>query len=368
MKLVLVTQVLDPNHGSLAQTLDLVAALAAETDELIVLCREDRWGRAPAGVVVRTYDASSKVGRALAYQRQLAASLDGADAILAHMVPTFLVLAAPLAKARRVPLLLWYTHWHAGRMLRVATALCTVALSVDPASYPIASPKVRGIGHAIDVSAFSGEPAAAHDGPLRLLAVGRTARWKGLAHASAGPRRSRPTAGSTQRCEIRGPSMTGDEEAHRAELIATIDRDDRLRGRATVTSPVTRAEVPALMSAADVVVNPAEPSSGAALDKVVYEAAACARPVVTTNQALAPFLHDLPVPLLARPRDPGSLADALVAVGAAGPEVRAAIGAELRRRVVAEHSLDHWAKAVIQVIREVRSGRVSVRSGRRPTA
>jgi glycosyltransferase involved in cell wall biosynthesis len=367
MKVVFVTQVLDPNHESLAQTLDLVTALAGVTDELVVLCREDRWGQAPDGVVVRTYGARSKLGRALRYQRELAASLGGTDAILAHMVPTFLVLAAPLAKARRVPLLLWYTHWHAGTMLRAATALCTVALSVDPASYPIASRKVRGIGHAIDVSAFSGEPAAAHDGPLRLLAVGRTARWKGLgtlleALAIATDR------GLDAALEIRGPSMTGDEEAHREELISTIDRDDRLRGRATVTSPVTRAEVPALMAAADVVVNPAEPSSGAALDKVVYEAAACARPVVTTNQALAPFLHSLPVQLLARPRDPGSLADALVAVGAAGPEVRAAVGAELRRRVVAEHSLDHWAEGVLQVIREVRSGRVSVRSGRRPTA
>ena len=105
MKLIFVTQVLDPNHGSLAQTLDLVAALAAETDELVVLCREDRWGSAPPGVQVRKYGARSKAGRAFAYQRQLAASIDGADAILAHMVPTFLVLAAPLAKVRRVPLL-----------------------------------------------------------------------------------------------------------------------------------------------------------------------------------------------------------------------------------------------------------------------
>jgi glycosyltransferase involved in cell wall biosynthesis len=367
MKLVFVTQVLDPAHGSLAQTLDLVAALALETDELVVLCREDRWGGAPAGVRVRTYDARTKIGRAVAYQRQLAASLPGADAVLAHMVPTFLILAAPLARVRRVPLLLWYTHWHGGRLLRVATALCAAALSVDKASYPFASPKVRGIGHAIDVTVFAAQPPGTLAGPLRLLVFGRTARWKGLATLLEAFALARD-GGLDAVLEIRGPSLTDDERTHREELVATIERDDRLRDRALVAAAVPRSEVPALIGAADVVVSPAEPASGAALDKAVYEAAACARPVVTTNAALAPFLRDLPLSLLAPPRDPRALAGILAAVGAAGPEVRASVGAELRRRVVDGHSVEHWAKAVTEVVREVRSGRVSARPGRRPAA
>jgi hypothetical protein len=35
--------------------------------------------------------------------------------------------------------------------------------------------------------------------------------------------------------------------------------------------------------------------------------------------------------------------------------VRAETGSMLRERVVAQHSLDHWADAVLDVIREVRS-------------
>jgi glycosyltransferase involved in cell wall biosynthesis len=277
------------------------------------------------------------------------------------------VLAAPLARVHRTPLMLWYTHWHGGPMLRVATRLCTAALSVGTASYPFASPKVRGIGHAIDVTTFAAQPAGAVGDPLRLLAVGRTARWKGLTTLLESFARARDL-GLDATLEIRGPSLTADELVHREELVAAIESDDRLRGRAAVLPAVPRSEVPGLLGAADVVVSPLEPASGAALDKAVYEAGACARPVVTTNAALEPFLRDLPLPLLAPPRDPGALADALVAVGAAGPDVRAAVGAELRRRVVAGHSVGHWAKAVIEVVREVRSGRDPVRSGRRPTA
>jgi hypothetical protein len=44
-------------------------------------------------------------------------------------------------------------------------------------------------------------------------------------------------------------------------------------------------------------------------------------------------------------------------VGSALPAVRTAVGEELRRRVVEQHSLEHWADAVVAVVREVRSAR-----------
>lgn len=349
MKLVFVTQTLDPEHGSLAQTLDLVRALAARSDELVVLARDDVWGDAPPNVTVRTFDAHGKLGRSFAYERALGGSLAGADGVLVHMVPTFLALAAPLTKARRVPLLLWYTHWHASRTLRLATLLTDVALSVDASSFPLRNAKVRGIGHAIDVDEFVGDPPSPHAGPLRLLALGRTARWKGLATLIEAFR----IADLDATLELRGPSLTDDERAHRLELEAAAAGDSRI----TLAAPLPRADVPALLRSADLVVSPAEPRAGATLDKAVYEAASCSRPVVTTNVALAPFLRGLPLELLAPPHDPTALAAVLREVAQAAPELRAAVGAELRRRVVAEHSLEHWADAVISAVREVRLSR-----------
>lgn len=349
MKLVFVTQTLDPEHGSLAQTLDLVSALAARSDEVVVLCRDTQWDGTPANVTVRTFDAATKAGRVVAFERSLAASLHGADAVFVHMVPTFLVLAVPFARARKVPLLLWYTHWHASRSLKLATRLCDVALSVDTSSFPLTSAKVRGIGHAIDVSEFADEPPLEHDGPLRLLALGRTARWKGLQTLVDAFRSTDLDA----TLELRGPSLTADERVHREELAVAVADDARI----SLEQPLSRAEVPALLRRADVLVSPAEPQAGTTLDKAVYEAAACARPVVTTNAALAPFLAGLPLQLLAPPRASDALARVLVAVVQATVEQRAAVGAELRQRVVEQHSLDHWADTVISIVREVRSPR-----------
>ena len=356
MKLVFVTQTLDPEHAALAQTVDLVRALAKRVEEVAVVSRHLNWDAVPSNVTVRTFDARSKIGRSVAFERALQPSLGQASGVLVHMVPEFLLLAAAPTRLRRIPLLLWYTHWHAGRALRVATPFCSAVLTVDRASFPLASAKVRPIGHAIDVERFSGPPLAAHEGSLKLLSIGRTARWKGLATLLDALSLA-IDQGLDATLEMRGPSLTEDERAHRREIEAQIASDDRLRDRAWLAEAVGRSEIPATISGSDVIVSPNEPRSGATFDKAVYEAAACARPVVSTNQAFAPLLSGLPLELLAQPSNPHGLADVLMKIAAAPTEQLVDIGTELRRRVVEQHSLDHWADTVISIVREVRSPR-----------
>jgi glycosyltransferase involved in cell wall biosynthesis len=363
VKLVFVTQELDPEHPALAQTVDLVRALATRVDELAVVARDVQWEDIPANVSVRTFEGNGKLRRGLAFERSLAAALPGADAVFVHMVPQFALLAAPLAQLRRVPILFWYTHWHAARSLRLATQVATAILSVDRSSFPLTSPKVRGIGHAIDVARFAAAAPAPHEGSLRLLALGRTARWKGLATLLDAISLAR-AEGADVRLEIRGPSLTDDERAHRVELERRVAADPQLQSHVELLPPVARDAVPALLASSDVVVSPNEPRTGSTLDKAVFEAAACARPVLSTNESFAPLLGNLPLPLLAPPRDAAALAAAISAVAAADPAVRAETGAALRERVVALHSLDHWADAVLDVMREVRSPRGTAGSAR----
>ena len=356
MKLVFVTQELDPSHPALAQTTDLVEALAARVDELAIVARDVEWNDIPANAAVRTFASSRKLRRGLQFEQSLHASLGGADAVLVHMVPEFAVLAAPEVRIRRIPFALWYTHWHGGRALRAATGVVDVVFSVDRSSFPLDSPKICEIGHAIDVERFALAPLVAHDGPLRLLALGRTAPWKGLgtlleAVALAVDR------GADVELEIRGPSLNDDERAHRLELERRVESDDSLRSRVSILPPVPREAIPALIAAADVVVSPNEPRSGATLDKAVFEAAACGRPVLSTNPAFTSLLGDVSLPLTAPARDPDALAAAILALADAGAAELAQVGQQLRTRVVAGHSLGHWADTVIDVLREIRSPR-----------
>ena len=361
MRLVVLTQVVDADHPALAQTVDILEALSRRCEEVTVLC--DHVGRhdLPANVRLSTFGSSSRVGRGFAFERLLAGALVPSgrrpDAVLAHMIPTFLTLAAPLCRSLRIPLGLWYTHWNADRSLRLATRLADVVLSVDTRSFPLARPKVRGIGHAIDVRRFPAPGAAkVHGGPLRLLALGRMTAWKGYTTMLAALELA-TAQGLDATLEIRGPALTVSEQEHRVELQELVDRSAVLRARVALEPPVSRDAIPALLGDSDVLLSATQPEGSETLDKVVYEAGAAGVPVLSSNVALDEFLADLPLRLRFARRHPADLARALLEVDAAGPEVRAATGLELRRRVEEGHSVESWADAVLRELEAARRGR-----------
>ncbi len=357
MRIVFITQTIDSEDPNLGVTVDWVRALAARCVEVRVIADRVRTHDLPANVSFRTFGDRRRLGRGTRFEHALAGSLGAPvpDAVLVHMIPLFLILAAPLARMRRVPLLLWYAHWHGDWTLRLADRLCAAAMSVDRGSYPLESSKLHAIGHGIDVGRFAPRTSSSANGAtLRLLALGRTAPWKGYATLLEGFEQALG-AGLDARLEIRGPSTKAEELRHRAELARRIDGSPALRAHAEIADPVPRDRVPGLLVQSDALVTAAD--SGHAtqtLDKVVYEASACAVPVIASNPVLAEYLRDLPLRLDFRPGDADDLARALREFGAASAATREQVGLELRRRVESGHSVDTWADRVVDVVREVR--------------
>ena len=357
MRLLFVTQSIDAEDPILGATVAKLRALAQRCEELVVIA--DRIGShdLPSNCTLRTFGAPTRLRRGLRYLRALAPLLlrrPRPDAVIAHMCPIYLVLAAPLAKPARVPLLLWYTHWTLDRTLRLATALADVGLSVDRRSYPIDSPKVRGIGHGIDVAQFAARDRAPQgNGELRLLALGRTSPSKNFGTLLRACARARGE-GLELRAEIRGPSSTEEERLYRRELEELI-RSEGLEEVVRLREAVPRPTVPELVRGADAVVNTTlGQTAGGALDKVVYESAACAVPVIACNPHFDDFLADLPVELRFASGDDADLARVLRAFAAADAARREATGRELRRRVEAGHSVDSWANGVVATVRSLR--------------
>jgi hypothetical protein len=192
VKLVFITQQVDPDHPALGATVPKIAALARRVEEVVVLADGAVPDVLPANARVRTFGSRTKVGRGLRFERALAAELRGlrGGAVVAHMCPIYAVLAAPLVRPLRIPLVLWYTHWRASRLLRAAERGATVVTSVDRRSFPLRSSKVRAIGHGIDVGEFACTDHRADDsGTRRRRACGRSST------PSPRPRRGSPSTG-----------------------------------------------------------------------------------------------------------------------------------------------------------------------------
>ena len=155
-RLVFVTQEVDPAHPFLAATVPKIEALAARFDEVAVLAASAAPGVLPENCRVVVHGAASRVERGARYARALEHELRRRPAaVVVHMVPLLAVLAAPLVRPRRVPLLLWFNHWKGSRTLALAERLSTAVLTVERRSFPLPTRKLVPIGHGQLRSLFS---------------------------------------------------------------------------------------------------------------------------------------------------------------------------------------------------------------------
>lgn len=337
VKLLFVTQQVDPGHPALAATVPKIRALASLVDEVVVLADGVVEGVLPENCRVRRFAAGHRAGRGMRFEAALARELRGlrSGAVVAHMCPIYAVLAAPLVRPLGVPLLLWFTHWKASRLLRAAERVSTRVITVDPRSFPLTSGKVRAIGHGIDLAEFTcvGEREAGEG--ARLLALGRYSEAKGLDVVISAVAEVEEAS-----LDAYGPALSEGERANRERLEALVrqlDVDDRVRLR----GPVTRSDVPALFASHDALVNNMR---AGAPDKVVFEAAASCLPVLASNPVFDGFLE--PEQRFERD-DPAALAERIRALAALSPQERARIGEELRERVRERHSVESWARGVL---------------------
>ena len=329
MRIVFATQTADPGHPVLGATLAKIRALAMRVDEVVVIADSFVAEALPDNCVAHSFAASSQAGRGARYVGALAPELlKKPVAVLAHMSPIYALLAAPLARPLRVPLLLWFTQQAAGPSLQAAEHVVDRILTVDERSVPLRSSKVRAIGHGIDVGALTCVPERLP--PLRrLLGLGRYAPVKGWETALRAL-----TELPEATLVLHGPMLT---DGDRAELprLRSLARELDVDARVSFGSEVPYAQVPHLFELADAVVNA---TRGNAADKVVYEAAAACLPVFAASPVFDGFL---PAQLRFHGDHPGSLAERI-------RDYRTGAGSQLRERVQAEHSADHWAERVLE--------------------
>jgi glycosyltransferase involved in cell wall biosynthesis len=184
---------------------------------------------------------------------------------------------------------------------------------------------VHGIGHGIDVAEFACTEAPPGD-QLRVLVLGRYSPAKGLETIL----RAAALAGA--HVEAHGSDERFEEYKRGLDALAReLGVDGELGG------PVPRGDVPGLLARNHVLVNNMR---AGAPDKVVYEAAASCVPVLASNPVFDDLLGD---DLRFARDDPEELAARLRALDRRRRP-------ELRELVAANHSVEHWADALLATV------------------
>lgn len=348
MKLLFLTQVLDRQDAILGFVPRWIEGMARHVEALRVIALElgDLSGL-PANVDAREVGRKGRLVRWLRYQRFLreAFERDGFDTVLGHMVPRYTLLADRRARAAGAAHFLWYTHGGVDARLRKAERLVDAVFTASAESFRIESAKKIVTGHGIDVAHFdSGERAP--ERPARLLAVGRLTPAKD-ALTTVAALELLVGKGRDVHLDWVGGGLHANDGEYRARVQSAITAAG-LDARVHLHGSVPYLEMPEHYARSTLLLSASRTGS---VDKVVLEAMAARRPVVTSNESFPELLRPLGAEageLCFPAGDAGALAARVEALLQRGDDERLALGSRLRRIVAEHHEVDDLMRRLVQ--------------------
>jgi glycosyltransferase involved in cell wall biosynthesis len=344
---------MDADHSVLGHTTDWTNELARRCDHVSVITMFG--GRLAVDDNVTVYSLGKELGRSeprrlMEFYRHVRHVLDErpVDACFAHMAPLFTVLFAPVARKRRIPVLLWYAHPSVTRTLRVAVAVADRCVTATPASFPLASDKLYVLGHGIDIDRF-GPPLRTPPGyETSAVSVGRISRRKHLDEMIEAVAVLSRDHGLALRLELVGGPSTPADRAYLSELeraVVSLDVAQLVRFR----GPVPFHEVAPCYHRALLSLNLSE----TALDKAILESMASGCIPVSRNPAFRELAEANDLCSLVPPPGAHGLADCIVSVLERRRVDRSALVDRLRRIVAEEHSMTTLADRLMGHLNEL---------------
>jgi len=259
------------------------------------------------------------------------------EACFAHMMPLFAVMAAPILRLKKIPIVLWYAHKSVTPMLRVATLLVNRVVTSVPEGFRVKTAKVRIVGQGIPTDVFlPSNDRHVKTSSFSIVMVGRISPFKRielLLSALTFLKRRAPEF----ECSVKiiGEPLTAIDQEY-AERLRQQLRDEHIESLVQFTGKIAFSEIVPFYQQADCIVNLCPTG---AIDKVVLEAMSCGVMPVITNTSFREVLGRELAELCLVDDDAEQIAARFVAIRASSKEVNSTIGEKLRSIVTQDHSL-----------------------------
>lgn len=360
MRLLIFNLATDIDDPILGFTTHWIGALARRVEFIHVITM--RAGRLDVADNVRVHSAGKEKGysearRVIEFYRILWRVLrDGRiDACFSHMIPLFSMMAAPLLKARRIPLVTWYAHPTVTWVLKAAHEVSDQVVASIASAYPYKHDKLTPLGHGIAVDVFGPDNDATRSAPPIILCVGRLSPVKDHPTLLNAAGCLRQDCSTPFRVVIVGGPATANDEIY-AESLRRQVQELHLEDIVSFEPAVPMRSLPVWYRRCTVHVNMSPLGFG---DKVAWEAMACARPCVVANEGFRETLGRYQTDLLYSYGDARSLAERLGRLLRLTQPERDAIGAYLREQVLSLHCVDGLASRLVDIFESLKRLRVS---------
>lgn len=280
MKLLIITQKVDKNDSVLGFFCRWIIELSKHCELVNVICLYKGEYDLPDNVKVFSLgkeERQSRLQYLIHFYWYVIHERKNYDVVFIHMNQIYVLLAGLLWKLWRKKLVIWYTHKSVTFKLRLSVLFANMIFTASKESFRIKTPKVRIMGHGIDVDFFSpgSEPRS-----NALLSVGRLMPVK----------RHDLVIRAAQLAE-RPLRIAGEgSEQNKLEQLAR-----ETEARVSFLGPLDEYHVRDEYKKSAFLIHASETGS---LDKVVLEALACGLPVISTSDSLegVPVIRVEPTP------------------------------------------------------------------------
>lgn len=281
-RLLIINFVTDESDPVLGFAVSWIAELAKQVGQVVVLTGKHGSENLPENVDVET--TNWKEGQNLRnlirfYLRlfRILLSFRPSSAFV-HMAALQGLLAAPIFKALRIRQTLWYTHFRPSFTIRLLNPWLDHIATADPDTYPIASKKVRVVGHGISFESAPREFDEVEE--LSFVHWGRCDPSKRLDYISDVVSELNRMNGTQHEIRIIGkPSSECAEARWREVMLADVQRPFPV---IDWIGAVRRAEIVDHLPPRSVFLH----ASTSGLDKAPLEAALLRIPVLSENPSV----------------------------------------------------------------------------------
>jgi glycosyltransferase involved in cell wall biosynthesis len=367
VRLLLFNLATDADDPIVGFTTRWICALAKRVEFIDVITM--RVGRLELPDNVRVYSVGKEKGyseprRLVEFYRHLfrIVRADSIDACFSHMMPLFTILAAPVLKPLRIPIVTWYAHPSVTRTLKLAHRFSDRMVTSIATSYPYKHDKLLLLGHGIDGDIFSPSESALQQPVPTILCVGRLSPVKDHFTLLRAAKLLRQRWSQPFRVVILGAPGSARDDSHIRWLRKQVE-ELHLQDTVFFEPPTAITGLPAWYRRCTVHVN-LTPSGF--VDKVALEAMSCAKPCLIANEGFRETLGQFADQLLFRHGDTEHLAERLLALLMLDERRRDEIGRYLHGRVVQLHSLKNLTSNLVEVLENAKrcqAGQLPARMG-----